>query len=411
MTIAYFLSKISTAGGVEKVTSVKANWLAQHSYKVHIICKERYNSSFFKYDSSVQIHGIYSYFISDKFCKQRENKRVSGIALWREKFRVKAAELRDRYMYESLLEKITPDIIVYPIDDLPALEAIFRYRCKNTKAKVIIERHEYRYGRHKTHNWPLPNHEEMLHIGILERIQARFGKTPQYKTLEDFYRAADALVALTDEDAQNYGRKDPLVIPNPITINAPQGLNRRGNKSSKVLAIGRYSPEKNFEALIEIWRKISPQYPDWVLSIRGDGITEGLSHLVQGVKNIQLEPSTISVDLEYISSEIFVMTSKTEGFPLVLVEAQLYGLPIVAYSCPCGPRAIVHNGIDGYLIEENDEQEFISKLTLLMRNKELREKMSHRARESARRYDLELIMQQWEGLFKRILLGSQKETE
>jgi glycosyltransferase involved in cell wall biosynthesis len=130
-----------------------------------------------------------------------------------------------------------------------------------------------------------------------------------------------------------------------------------------------------------LWNIVSEKHPEWQLSIHHD---------------------TEDVVSAYLSGSIYIMTSRFEGFPLVLIEAMQCGLPIVAFDCPQGPREIIENGKTGFLIPYNDDALFIEKLTYLMEHPEEREKMGRAAKESVKRFDKEKIMNQWKELLTEL---------
>ena len=107
----------------------------------------------------------------------------------------------------------------------------------------------------------------------------------------------------------------------------------------------------------------------------------------------------------YADSSIYVMTSHFEGLPMVLLEAQATGLPIVSYACPSGPRDIVTDGKDGYLITPYDQDAFKERLIQLMENASLRQAMGQEAVQSAERFTTEAVMRQWETLFQSLVNG------
>ena len=97
------------------------------------------------------------------------------------------------------------------------------------------------------------------------------------------------------------------------------------------------------------------------------------------------------------------MTSRYEGLPMVLLEAQACGLPIISYDCKCGPKDIINDGIDGYIIPMGDRQLFADKLLELIKDQELRLRMGNAAVVSSKRFDEERIMRLWTSLFNKIL--------
>lgn len=171
-----------------------------------------------------------------------------------------------------------------------------------------------------------------------------------------------------------------------------------------VLAAGRFCDEKDFASLIDIWSTVSDNFPEWKLFIVGDGelkkdLTKQIN-LYQLEKSVYLLPSTREIEKYYQQDSIYAMTSKFEGFGIVLVEAQMHGIPTISYSCPCGPKEIINNGRDGYLIPYGDKDTFADKLTELMSNENLRIKMGKAAIENSKRFHIDCIMNQWVNLFQ-----------
>lgn len=180
-------------------------------------------------------------------------------------------------------------------------------------------------------------------------------------------------VCLTEGDSRNFGKaKNVLVIPNYCTLAEPEEWPNYGNK--RVVCLGRECWEKDFERLDRLWRKVQEQHTDWQLDVH---------HNTQDVTGA------------YMSGSIYVMTSRFEGFPMVLVESMTCGLPVVALDCNYGPREIIEDGRTGYLIPYDDDEMFVRKLAYLMDNKGERERMGHEARNRVRRYDRQKVMRQW----------------
>jgi glycosyltransferase involved in cell wall biosynthesis len=192
-------------------------------------------------------------------------------------------------------------------------------------------------------------------------------------------RYADAVVTLTQSNAANFNHaKIIATIPNFSTLN-PQMHPDYYTKN--VVSIGRDCWEKDFSRMRRLWKNVSEKYPDWQLHIHHN---------------------TKDVVKAYTAGSIFIMTSRFEGFPLVLIEAMQCGLPCIAFDCPYGPREIIKNGENGFLIPYDDDSSFIEKLTYLMEHPEEREQMGKAAQKTAAKYDKIQIMNQWKKLLTEL---------
>ncbi len=158
------------------------------------------------------------------------------------------------------------------------------------------------------------------------------------------------------------------------------------------------------DRLLIIWQEILKIHPDWTLDIYGTnsldlkntadqmGITSSISFF-EPVQNIE--------DC-YRNTSIYLITSRFEAFPMVLLEAMACGLPCIAYDCPCGPKAIIDEGETGFLIEDNNVAQFVKQLDILMKDENLRGKMGEKAKLSTQKYNLETIMKIWHEFFIEI---------
>jgi glycosyltransferase involved in cell wall biosynthesis len=190
---------------------------------------------------------------------------------------------------------------------------------------------------------------------------------------------ADAIVTLTHSNAECYRRaKKVAIIPNFSALNP---CVTPDYNSHIVISLGRECMEKNFPRMYRLWKEISKKHSDWELAVHHN---------------------TKDVIKAYTSGSIFIMTSRFEGFPLVLIEAMQCGLPCIAFDCPQGPREIIEDEKNGFLIPYDDDALFIEKLTFLIENPEEREKMGRAAKESVKRFDKEKIMNQWKELLTEL---------
>ena len=175
--------------------------------------------------------------------------------------------------------------------------------------------------------------------------------------------------------------------------------------TKKIIAVGRLREEKGFDRLIDIWKMISEKYPDWQLNIFGEGyLKDELNNKIKtsNLKNITLQGSTSNISKEYSTSSICVSTSYLEGFSLTLLEAMRHGVPCVAFDCPFGPRSIIRDANCGFLVENGDIRIFADRLCRLIENDELRIQFSQNSIERAKRFDVDIIMKQWQDLFESL---------
>jgi len=208
-------------------------------------------------------------------------------------------------------------------------------------------------------------------------------------------------IVLTEGDKKDWYEFDNVaVIPNPITVDVPKQADLRGNV---VLAVGRYVHQKGFERLLKIWSKISADYPDWTLKIKGEGpLCERYDRLIQQYNishSVILENPSNDITDTYLKSAVFVMTSLYEGLPLSLIEAAAFGIPAISYDFKHGPADIIEHSYNGYLIENDNEEEFINCLKEMLGNREHLKEMGIHAKQKAQEFKEESIMLRWAALF------------
>lgn len=149
------------------------------------------------------------------------------------------------------------------------------------------------------------------------------------------------------------------------------------------------------------------KHPDWILKIYGDGwMRDQLQQQVKELgltQNCLLEHSVSDIASKFTESSVFVLSSRFEGFGLVIVEAMACGLPVVSFACYCGPRDIISDGIDGLLVDEGDTEGLAASINRLIEDDDLRIKMGQMARLKAGNYKIEHIGNQWEKLFESLL--------
>lgn len=374
MKILYNIAAISNSGGMERVLANKSNWLSNNGYEVIIVTTDQKGKpAFFPMNEGIRLYDLginYSDNGVDYFLKRL--------------VRYLLKQIRHRSRLKALIDEIKPDIVVSMFGNEALLIAGM-----HIKAPKVIEFHFCKmmyilYGR-----------GGLWHFFDL------------FRTKLDAYIAKkyDRFVVLTKEDAIDWGSgySNISVIPNALS-SFPDRISSLDKKT--VVAIGRLSGQKGFERLIPIWAKVAPKMPDWKLEIIGGGDTEYKSYLQTMADNAGVHDSLLflppvkNMDEIYMNASVFVMTSKYEGLSMVLLESQSYGIPAVSFACKCGPRDIIENGVNGFLVEDGDVGLFASRLETLMRDAKLRKSMGAKAREKSTRFSEESIMSQWDVLFK-----------
>lgn len=221
------------------------------------------------------------------------------------------------------------------------------------------------------------------------------------------YSGIDYLITITYSDAKNYKK---FIEDNKITTiynstpYMPEKVSYNLN-SKKIVALGRLSEEKNFSDLVLAWSYIYNKFPDWSLEIYGDGEEkQKLETLVNNldIKNIFFLPNTNDVESVYKNASFLVQTSKFEGLGMVLIEAQSFGLPVIAYDCPYGPSEIISDNSNGFLIELGNVILLSNKIEYLITHPEERLKMSHKALTCVEKFSPTNINRKWLDLFKQL---------
>lgn len=221
------------------------------------------------------------------------------------------------------------------------------------------------------------------------------------------YGGIDVLAMLTPglaEEARQWvpagSKTRVMVVPNFLEhFPEPFSLD---DKEKTVLAVGRLDPVKGFDRLIRCFAEVRRQRPDWTLRIVGDG-AEG-EHLRSLIRELGLEAAVTltgrldpgEVEAEMKRASLYAMSSNSEGFPFVLLEAQSCGLPVVAYDVRVGPAAVVTDGVDGYLVPDGEQERFAARLVELMDDAPKRRAMAEAALSSAQAFSREKVAEIWE---------------
>lgn len=367
MKIVYIINNTWFPGGQTRVLANKVNYWAALGHEVYILTADQDSKPpFYPIDPRVKQKCFdIGYIGTDHLSFLPKAKRLLSFML------------RQRRLLAQELKVIRPDIVVA----MYSKEIYFLPFIQDGSAK-IVEVHGGRY----TWDYSRP--------GLRGKIHNWFDRL--------FLRQFDRFVVLTEEDLPNWPIKRKVSIPNANTFE-PQDTAKLNDKV--VIAVGRYGEQKNFENLLEAWKIVHAKHPDWRLKICG----QGLYLLDPTIEALKLQDcvshfETKDMEKEYLSSSICALSSRHEGMPMFLLEAQACGLPIVAYACECGPRDIIINGETGILIEEKQNYQRLAEgICQLIEDEQLRKKMGKQARERSHLFTPDVIMQRWSSLFRELL--------
>jgi GalNAc-alpha-(1->4)-GalNAc-alpha-(1->3)-diNAcBac-PP-undecaprenol alpha-1,4-N-acetyl-D-galactosaminyltransferase len=220
------------------------------------------------------------------------------------------------------------------------------------------------------------------------------------------YKYPNAVTVLTSLDLPFFAdrTKYVIVMPNPCSFEFKKLENTKREKT--ILAVGnldRYHG-KGFDNLIQIASDVLRNNSEWTLKIVGAG-DNGLGFLKNEVKKFDIENKVIFTgfrnDIKDImaNSEIYILTSRHEGLPMVLIEAMSQGMACISYDCVSGPSDIIKNEINGILVSDQNHKEMKAKLNSLLINNELRETLRNNSIKSLEKFSIKNVGEKWEKLF------------
>ena len=376
--IVYCTPALYSAGGTERVVSLKANYFADVlGYDVTIIVTEGKNSnSFFHLSDKVEVINLGLNF-----------EEIWTVSFIEKVFLYLKKQRNYKKLLKSELMRIRPDITITTL----RREINFIIEI-NDGSRKIGEQHLSRSNYRKT---------DPRFTNICEKFFFLWWKNRVVSSLTKL----DKLVVLTPDAASEWSEvKNIMMIPDPLPIKVESCSTR---SSKRVITIGRYSYEKGYDLLLKVWSIVEKKLSDWQLDIFAMGdptpYVKMMDDLSIDKKRCHLNSSVVDVEDEYMKSSILVQPSRTEGFGLVIVEAMSCGLPVVSFDCENGPRSIITNGEDGFLIPPFDVEMFANSLMRLMSDDDLRESMGEKGKQNSQRYDIDIVGQQWKQLFDELM--------
>ena len=376
-SIVFCTPALYSAGGVERVVVEKANYFAEIlNYNLTIIVTEgRGNLCFFPISDKVKIINYELNF-----------EELWYLPFWKKIF----VYFRKQYQFKKRLKadlvKYRPDFTISTL----RREINFLTRINDGSMKIgelHVNRDNYRSINEN-------------HSNVIKRMFVRLWKKNLLRNL----KRLDKMVVLTDNALNDWPELDNVVkIPDAL----PFKIDNKSELSAKrVLSIGRYAYDKGNDLLLQAWAIVEKHMQDWSLVVYGNGNNEPyqkqMTELGVDEQRCHLFGPVTDVKKEYLSSSVFVLPSRFEGFGLVIIEAMACGVPVVAFDCENGPRSIITDGENGFLIPPFDISLFAERVMLLMRDKELRCRMGANAQKAAAQYEIDGVGQQWKQLFEEL---------
>ena len=380
--IVYCTPALYSAGGVERIVSVKASYFADVlGYDVTVIVTEgKGRASFFPLSDKVKVI----------------NFELGFEELWRASFFRKVLlylqkQRRFKKLLTAELMRIRPDFTI----SMLRREINFLTGIRDGSKKIG----ELHVNRANYRNF------EQNESNVLKKLFAKLWMDSLVRKLKKL----DRLVVLTEKSKVSWPELSNVVVipdPLPFQVEAKSDLHAK-----RIITIGRYAYQKGYDMLLRSWAEIEKKFPDWQLAIYGMGNQDSLRNQMKdlGIDSARciLNGPVGDVTKEYLNSSVFVLPSRFEGFGLVIIEAMSCGVPVVAFNCLMGPDEIITDGEDGFLVPVGDVCALADKLQTLMQNRELRMKFSETAYRNSARYCIERISNQWIQLFTQLTAGDE----
>ncbi|MGX7668387.1 glycosyltransferase [Flavobacterium pedocola] len=352
MKLLFITPTVANFGGVPKIALTRADYCARvWGDEVHFISQnEAGRKPFFDVDTSITFHNI---------------------QLGKKDFRFFSNYIQQ---VQALTDSIQPDIILVFDNGLKAFLLPFFLK---TTAKTVFECHS------------ALDVQERSNSSWFELIGSPLYKFFKRKAVKRY----DLFLTLSEASAREWKvKKNYVIVPNFVQ-NTSGKISSLTNKT--VLVVARNAYEKGFDRLLDIWEAVCGQNQDWKLQLitNEDGFFDLKKAITERkLINVEVIPPQQNIDEFYSEASVYLMTSRYEGFPLVLLEAMAFGLAVIAYNCPIGPGEIIRNNENGLLAANDNQAEFVSKLNLLLQDFSQREMFQQNAIATASQYLLEKMM-------------------
>lgn len=380
MKIAYTYPAFINIGGADKIIINKANYMAEKmGYDVYLITDSQNGlKPFFPVSEKVKMIDL-----DINFFQQYQYSPIKRFLIYK-----KLTNLFKQRI-SKLLADIKPDVLISTFSRDAKFVGLYQKYAKTTIAEVHTTKKNIR---------ALP---ELRRKGFPYTLLANYIEHELNQSAKQF----DEVIVLNNLEKELWAPvRDVRVINNAVQI-YPQEPNPLSAKSA--IFVGRAEYEKGPDRLVEVWKLVAEKHPDWTVKMYCTGAM--LDDLKVKVKDYGLEkqvlfmPPTKDMEQAYMTSSLCLMTSRFEGFPVVLQEAMGCGVPCLSFNCPSGPRYIITDQEDGYLVENGNIEVMAERVCELIENEELRKKLGRKAKENMAFYSEERIMGQWKELFEELV--------
>lgn len=384
INVLYLIPSLSNSGGMERSLLNKVNFLTNTGlFNIKIVTTEMQDcgKSFFYIEESVEVINLklnFNNFFNSNFFVKVLNTR----------------KLLNRYerSLKEIIQKNSIDICI----SMGGKELEFLGKM-DIPCKKIYECHFEKQFKSK-----------FLELqGKTNLFWKLFGKIrdKQHFLLASYFHIVVVLSDGAFIDWEHLPNK-VVKISNPSSIPLKAEINL-DISNKRVISIGNLTAVKGYDLLINAWVLIKPNFPDWNLDIFGAGELENeLNALINSFSLgdvVRLVGVTRNVEYELENSAFYVMSSRSEGLPMVLIESITCGLPIVAFDCETGPREIINNNDCGILVENGNIERLVEAIENMILDKDLRLKMSKNALVKSKDYELNHIMEEWIHIFQEII--------
>lgn len=376
--LAYCIPALYSASGMEKTLTIKANYFADVlGYDVFIITTDGFGKPLaFPLSNKISVINLNIDF-----------EYIWNYPIYKKVFYYTFKQIFYKRRLSKTLKQIKPDITISTL----RREINFITRIKDGSRKVgELHFNKRNYRDLDIHDSP----------GFFKSIVSKLWMHQLIGNL----KRLDRFVVLSHEDKNQWTELENVsVIYNPLE-KLPG--NTSDCSAKNVIAAGRFVHVKGYDMLIDSWKIVSEKHPDWTLTIYGAGNKESFRRqaAANGIadKCIFEEPVS-NLEDKFGESSIFAFSSRFEGFGMVITEAMASGIPPVAFACPCGPKEIINDGINGILVEKGNINSLAEKINYLIENEDIRKEMGLAARKRAERFQIEVIAKEWESLFKELM--------